>query len=278
MIYPNLIKDLVNLANSLDVKKAFAEADIIDQLLIKAASDIAFRADNKIWFKSTPTSVTEFNAALSRMLTVLNEKLPGQFRINQSRLPSGPVWDDKTNDAFKQFAQLAGVPEAGNNFKQYATSTKKFDPTIGGALAFYAAYVDRAEAAAKNMAARERGMATNFMESEEDITSGATTLNGPSLSQKDFMSGGNGYKDSGFTKEELLRMARQYFKDVDTGEPRFRKLRSWMLSRGIKPIEMNKRFRFNSDEEMIDAYVFDMYGKEVPVGGTSPNPDISVFE
>lgn len=278
MIYSDLMKDLVNLANLLDSKKAFAEADIIDQVIVKVSADIAFKADNKVWFKSTPTSITEFNAALSRMLTVLNEKLPGQWRISPTRLPSGPVWDERTDEAFKQFATLAAEPAAGEDFKSYAISTGKFDPTIGGVLAFYAAHVDKVEAAAKNMVARNRGVAKNFMESEDDITSGAATSNGPSLSQKDFIGSGRGYKNSGFTKEELLRMAREYFKGVDTGEPRFKKLRSWMLSKGIKPIEINKRFKFNSDEEMIDAYVFDMYGKEVPVGSASPTPDISVFE
>lgn len=160
-----MIKDLAKLATRLDRLGLTKEADVLDSTLQKLAQQVAttgvegatYSAGRQItpgyaggptvkFYKARPKSISEFNAFLGGLISDA-AKDPSQTAFSDSVIMNLPrksdnTWTPRTDEAFKEYAAVAGAPDAGVNWKAFANKSGKYAPSIDGIYRFYDDTID----------------------------------------------------------------------------------------------------------------------------------------
>jgi len=161
-----MIKDLAKLATRLDRLGLTKEADVLDSALKKLAQQVAttgvegatysggrqmtpgFSGGPTVkFYKAKPKSISEFNAFLGGLISDA-AKDPSQNAFSDSVLNNLPkksdnTWTARTNEAFKEYAVVAGEPYAGVDWQAFAKKSGKYAPSIDGVYRFYDDTIER---------------------------------------------------------------------------------------------------------------------------------------
>jgi hypothetical protein len=150
-----MLSKIAKIANKLDSLGMTKEADILDSVIQKfAQAQVATTGiaggvytggrlteqkeggPTESWYASKPTTLAEFNKALAAMIQYNPKRFTKEALDLVSALQAETKWSDATNKAFKLFCSAIDIPQAGNDWANYAKANN-YSPNIQGVFAFW---------------------------------------------------------------------------------------------------------------------------------------------
>jgi len=153
-----MLSELAKIATKLDSMGMSNDADLLDKLISKLAQVATTGVPgatysggvqvgtgtpggvSKKFYRSKPKTLSEFNGLLGELVLDISKNV-GQNVFTQDVISNPPTsqmsrWTEQTSKAFKQYADAAGYPEAGLDWKSFA-KTNGYEPTLYGIYSFW---------------------------------------------------------------------------------------------------------------------------------------------
>ena len=202
-----MIKDLAKLATRLDRLGLTKEADVLDAALNKLAQEVATTGAPgshyvggkkqpyqrpltyvEKFYHSKPKDLAEFNQYLGEIIKNI-AALEGQRQFSPQVVNNPPsktdtTWTSKTQAAFKEYANAAGFPDAGQDWQAFAQKNG-YEPTLLGIYRFWVDTIEKVESKARQELTPSKNpqeRAESFIQGPQQYLSqlGATPTESPS--------------------------------------------------------------------------------------------------
>ena len=183
-----MLRQIVKIANKLDSLGLTKEADVLDRYIHKMAAGPVTMAPGNIlyedgraatmvpsapflnkFYASKPKTLSEFNGLLGGLVEEIGN-IPGQKVFSDEIMSFPPkkgdtTWSGATSLAFKEYAEAAGLPEAGTSWKDFALKNR-YQPTLFGIYKFWedtiSKVVEKAKSGAGDIGEKAEGELPNF--------------------------------------------------------------------------------------------------------------------